>query len=145
MIEINKATKEEILDYLLYMDGYFTPALSTITDIYVYANKIYEKAKRIEFYNNNKFIALLAFYLNPIYSFAFITTISVNPLYARMGIAQELLERLILICIDRDICFIDLEVNINNSKALNFYEKMGFCNREKKTETLILRRVIDTL
>ena len=55
-----------------------------------------------------------------------ILMISVEPIYQRQKIGENLLNKFIKITIKQKIETIELEVRIDNKKAIRFYEKNGF-------------------
>jgi len=60
-----------------------------------------------------------------------ILMISVEPIYQRQKIGEKLLNEFIKITIKEKIKTIELEVRIDNKKAIKFYEKNGFKIIEK--------------
>lgn len=55
-----------------------------------------------------------------------ITNIAVLDDYKRKGIGTKLLEKIIEVCVDREMIGITLECSTVNEKALNLYKKYGF-------------------
>ena len=52
--------------------------------------------------------------------------IAVSPDYRRMGIAREMINRLIAVLAERGVCSLTLEVRTSNSGAIELYKQLGF-------------------
>ena len=74
--------------------------------------------------------------------------IAVSAKYRRMGIAQELVQRLVAALREKDVCSLTLEVRASNEPAKALYGKLGFEQvgrrpnyyRNPKEDALILRK-----
>ena len=74
--------------------------------------------------------------------------IAVSSQYRRMGIAQELVERLVAALREKDVYSLTLEVRASNEPAKALYSKLGFLQvgrrpnyyRNPKEDALILRK-----
>ena len=74
--------------------------------------------------------------------------IAVSAQYRRMGIAQELVERLVTLLQEKDVYSLTLEVRASNEPAKALYSKLGFQQvgrrpnyyRNPKEDALILRK-----
>ena len=74
--------------------------------------------------------------------------IAVSAQYRRMGIAQELVERLVTLLREKDVYSLTLEVRASNEPAKALYGKLGFNQvgrrpnyyRNPKEDALILRK-----
>ena len=74
--------------------------------------------------------------------------IAVSAKFRRMGIAQELVQRLVMALREKDICSLTLEVRASNEPAKALYGKLGFEQvgrrpnyyRNPKEDALILRK-----
>lgn len=64
--------------------------------------------------------------MHNICSCGYLTNIAVLPEYRRLGIAKELLRRIISLGENEDMEFISLEVRESNLVAINLYESLGF-------------------
>ena len=139
----NTCTTQEILMHLKKCDVQFVPELSLTVDLPAYAAKIYEKADRFEAWQNNELVGLIAAYFNDTTNaVGFITNVSVDNAYSGFGIASTLLAN----CIDHGktlhFKWINLEVNKNNSKAINLYKKFRFAESGIVNNNLVLKHTI---
>ena len=74
--------------------------------------------------------------------------IAVSAKFRRMGIAQELVQRLVMALREKDVCSLTLEVRASNEPAKALYGKLGFEQvgrrpnyyRNPKEDALILRK-----
>lgn len=142
-IKTNVSTLADIKEHLWSVSSQFVPELSSYVDIDKYSEKLFEKAQRIEIWENGHLEGLLAYYLNMEGRFAFITNVSVSPVIMGGGVASEMIKRLI----EKNTGIIDiirLEVNAGNERARHFYTKNGFiCHYGDNSDTIIMeRRVI---
>ncbi len=55
-----------------------------------------------------------------------ITNVAVKPDFRRLGIAKELISRLIQMLRDNDFIYLTLEVRRSNTSAIQLYESFGF-------------------
>lgn len=124
-ILFNQSSEQMILNHLKRVSPLFKPMLSSYVDLPIYAKKIFEKANRIEVWNNGCLIGLIAYYLNIEESFAFITNVSLEKEFVGRGIATQMMEMLYIKTAGK-IKVIKLEVKSINSSAINFYNKLGF-------------------
>ena len=141
-IETNRSSIADIKRHLWSVSPQFVPELSSYVDIDKYAEKLYNKAQRIEIWEQGLLEGLLAYYLNTEGRFAFITNVSISPRIMGGGVASEMLKRLIE---DNKgiIDIIRLEVNICNERAIHFYEKNGFVQKNSfEHGTIIMERSI---
>lgn len=140
----NISGTNDILLHLKKCDLQFVPVLSLTVDLVEYAAKIYEKAERFEAWADNELIGLIAAYFNDKENdTGFITNVSVNNNYLGKGIASILLTN----CIDygrtKHYRSISLEVNKNNSKAINLYKKFQFTESGITNNNLVLKHTIE--
>lgn len=122
----NQSDYNDIYYHLIECDLFFNPKLSEKIDIVEYSKKINAKAIRVEAWNNDLLIGLVAYYFNPENSTAFITNVSVLDRFKGLGIAKKLLQE----AIDQVKCLnchsINLEVNKSSSVVINLYLKFNF-------------------
>ena len=141
-IKTNVSSVADIKEHLRSVSSQFVPELSSYVDIDKYSEKLFEKAQRIEIWEDGHLEGLLAYYLNSESRFAFITNVSISPRIMREGMASEMIKRLI----EDNTGVIDvirLEVNISNERARRFYTKNGFLSHsEDNSDSTIMERCI---
>lgn len=143
MIKFNTTQVVDIYEYLVKVSPYFVPTLDEIVDIKEYAEKIYEFAYRIEYFEEDKLCGFLGYYLNETENFSFITTLSVLPEFRSQGIAQKLMDNLVeKSLLNSKIQRIELEVSIQNLRAHAFYLRNDFKKVQQKLSTLILAKTL---
>lgn len=129
---INESSELQIKQHLYDVSDSFLPALSSYVDINEYSKKIFEKSTRIEAYNNNILIGLIAIYINS--NDSFITNFSVSEEFHGQGVAKNLL----MTCVNHINKFLHksiyLEVKIKNNRAINFYKRNRFEIIEKNKD-----------
>jgi len=139
MYKMNSADALDIANHLHICDPYFNPSLSSRLLINTYANKLFEKSQRFEFWDDCSLIGLVAAYCNdPLQRTSFITSVSIIPTYHGQGLAKKL----ILICIDhlkqKSFTSIELEVYDQNNIAKNLYHNLGFSESHNNGSYLTL-------
>lgn len=142
MIEIkkNSSVVSDIESHLMEVSDSFVPNLSSYVDIKQYAVKLFEKAQRIEVWENNRLVGLLAYYQDFNDMSAFITNVSIEKGYLGGGLATEMINKMID-AIRGTLGVIRLEVNKNNKRALRFYLKNGFVESAiKENGSLVMVR-----
>lgn len=83
--KFNQASLVQIKNHLWRTSKDYTPPLDTYVDVDVYAKKLYESAFRLEFFDQEELIGLLAYYYNPENKSLFITNISIERKYRGEG------------------------------------------------------------
>lgn len=142
MIEIknNISAVTDIETHLMVVSDSFVPSLSSYVDIKQYAVKLFEKAQRIEAWENNRLVGLLAYYQNFNNMSAFITNVSIEKGFMGGGLATEMINKMID-AIRGTVGVIRLEVKKDNKRALCFYMKNGFVESEiKENGSLVMVR-----
>lgn len=142
IVYFNTSTIDQIVTHLKKCDNLFVPNLSSYIDIDRYAEKLFEKAQRIECFENKELLALLAFYKNLENSFCFITNLSVDEKIKGKRIGQNLLNKLNTYCVDNNILKIQLVVYKENNKAINFYIKNNFALLKENLDNFELEKII---
>lgn len=137
--KINQSNNYNILSHLEKCDKDFIPELSTKVNLKAYSNKIFENAIRIEAWIDNSLIGLIAVYQNNLKEEMFITNVSIEKKYTGNGIADALMNELIVLFHSQKINKIKLEVDANNAKALNLYKKYNFKLESYNENTLTLK------
>lgn len=132
------ATKNDVLLHLNLCNDEFIPKLDSRINIEEYATKISQYAITFEAWNNQQLIGLIATYFNQVNHFGFITNVSVLKENMGTGIASELIEMCIQYASINNYEEIKLEVNKDNTPAINFYKKYNFTEIETKNDSLIM-------
>jgi len=132
------ATKNDVLLHLNLCNDAFIPKLDSRVNIEEYATKISQYAITFEAWNNQQLIGLIATYFNQENHFGFITNVSVLKENMGTGVASELIEMCIQYASINNYEEIKLEVNKDNTPAINFYKKYNFTEIETKNDSLIM-------
>lgn len=125
----NTASQIQIQNILQNCDKFFIPKLSEKVNINEYAKKIFDHAIRFEAWDVDTLIAIIAMYINKEdenKTFGYITNVCVVNGYNNKGIASNLLTNCIEYATQDNLFFIELEVDKNNSSAINLYSKFKF-------------------
>jgi len=139
---VGTASQVEIAAHLLRCDRQFVPPLSDRVEIQAYAEKIREKAETFEAWHDDRLVGLIAAYLNDMGArLGYITSVSVDPCFRGLGLADALMNRCIFRARERALKVIVLEVNEGNAQALTLYRKWGF--RRVETVHGITKMVLD--
>ena len=118
MFLFNQASKRDIFHHLVSCDDFFVPALSSKVDIESYSKKLFENAKRVEFWDNGELSGLVALYCNDHKSkVAYISSVSLLPRFQGKGIAKQLVRTSIQYSTKAGMKLIRLEVDKGNKKA----------------------------
>ena len=139
---LNTSSAEQISAHLKACDTLFVPNLSSYVTIETYAEKIFDKAVRIEYFEENELLGLLAFYVNLDANFCFITNVSVDKKLKGKKIGDLLLFQLDNYCLNNNINRIQLEVRKENIKAINFYKKHSFVLLKENIDNFKLQKII---
>lgn len=136
--QINASTLEDIKKHLYSCSDSFVPSLESYVDISKYSQKIFDFGIRFEAYSNDILIGLIALYVDKQEKTSFITNVSVVPDFQKNKIAENLLSS----CVDylKENCYLEvtLEVNKNNTKAINFYKKHNFKEKGSLKNNLLM-------
>lgn len=141
LFQYNYASSQLIRAHLERVSPLFKPELSSYVNLDLYAKKIYEKANRVEVWDDDSLVGLVAYYINKDESFAFITNVSLEKEYSGQGIAGQMMDIVQnnLIGIVKSI---KLEVKAENTVAIRFYRKHGFAVSQKDTNILVMIKMI---
>lgn len=132
-IKFNKSNFKQINSHLLSVSNLFIPSLSSYVNIEKYSSKLINNANRFEVFDNDKLIALLAFYEKS--DEIFVTNLSVCKTQLNNGIAKSLIFELFDYSKTK---FIRLEVFKLNKKAIKFYLLNDFYIKQELEEKFIL-------
>jgi ribosomal-protein-alanine N-acetyltransferase len=115
-----------LLAHLRAADAGFTPPLSSRVNLADYAGKLATRARRVEAWESDLLVGLIALYANDPDRGGFITNVSVLPDYQGQGIARELLTRTLALAAELGLPRLRLEVYADNKAALALYRRHGF-------------------
>ena len=140
---IKKLSQSEVLALLNICNNSFTPPLSTNIPYTLeeYANKLSANAMFVMAVKDGETIGFLAYYTNIEGAFIYIPQIWVSDHHQRKGIGSIMLEQLIK-NVPTVVDKVQLEVRMNNEKAVSFYKKAGFLPiREENNKYLMEKRI----
>jgi ribosomal protein S18 acetylase RimI-like enzyme len=136
---VNKSNESDLLTHFWNVDNYFLPPLSSYVNLSDYSNKLFQKAERIECWYQGQLIGLIAFYNNFEKSLSFITNVSVLKCYSGNGISNKLMLDTFEFLRNKEISKIELYVDKQNIRAINFYSKFNFiCDEENNGKFLMV-------
>ena len=121
--EYNKSSVNDLFIHLSAVDNDYAVRLSDRTDIKEYAQKLFEKSERIEAWDSDVLVGLVAYYNNQATNSIYVSNVSVKNEFRSYGIASNLLDRLKDNVIKNNITKIVLEAD---DSLVNFYVKNGF-------------------
>ena len=141
---LDRSNAMQVAAHLTACDGLFLPPLSDRVNVVDYSRQIVQKALRFEAWANGELVGLVAAYCNdPKQRSAFITSVSVLPLWQRQHIGAKLLE----LCTGhvRKIGFkeVELELDARNTSANAMYRKHGFTARRINERSVIMCLVLN--
>lgn len=132
----NKSEVAHVLKHLIGCSPQFNPPLDQTTNIYEYAEKIAQKSHRFEAWHQNTLVGLIAAYINNDDTrIAYITNVSVDQHYVRLGIARTLLENCIKSVAKHKFNEIHLEVGATNIAAINLYKDFDFTEMDAQKKS----------
>lgn len=120
------ADASQLLAHLRAADAGFQPPLSSRVDLAAYARKLVAHARRVEAWQGDVLVGLIAMYTNDATRGGFITNVSVIPSHQGQGIAGELLKRALALATELQLPRLRLEVYADNTAALALYHRHGF-------------------
>lgn len=132
---LNKADTTQLAAHLRACDAVFTPQLSDRVNVDDYASKIANRAQRFEAWINCDLVGLIAAYCNNLERrTAFITSVSVLPIWQGRGIASRLMAFCISYMQNLGFKRIELEVEDSNAAAVTLYMKHGFTKNSSNSQ-----------
>lgn len=126
------ATAADIEIHLRECSADFSPPLDTRVDLPTYATKLRTAATTCEAWHEEHLVGLIAYYRNDDTGVAFITSVSTSARFRRSGLARILLTQVLLDVDESGYSRTDLEVNSDNSAAIELYESVGFAEVEAR-------------
>jgi ribosomal protein S18 acetylase RimI-like enzyme len=139
----NTSSVAQIQEHLMQSDGQFRWDLEQRVSILEYAEKLFLKANRFEAWIDGALTGFLAVYFNENAGIAYITNVSVLKKRQGMDIAKTLLKQLDHECIKRQFSTIELEVRLDNYKAIQLYESFGFIKQEASSQNIFMQLKIN--
>lgn len=122
----NEAGVEEIVSHFNSCAPEFLQGIKKQTSIENYSQKIHSLARRFEAWDGENLVGLVAAYYNAKLQKAFITNVSILPLYQSRGIGSHLLKWCIENLFLLGAVDIGLEVLNDNERAKRLYASHGF-------------------
>ncbi len=134
-----------LIDTLNTLGKRLVPSLSEITDIQIYAKKIFELGNVLYLTNSIKIFGMAAFYANSMDTkTAYLTFIAISEEFSGKGYGALLLKEVEEFSYRLGMEQIKLEVQNSNKNARNFYDKMGFEELESASKhTLYLVKTLN--
>ena len=123
---LDTAGPDALLAHLRAADAGFAPPLSSRLELAGYAAKLATHARRLEAWDDDILVGLLAMYANDRSQGGFITNVSVLPTHQGQGIASELVLRSLVLAGELGLPRLRLEVYADNTAALALYRRHGF-------------------
>lgn len=132
-------TINNLQQHLIKCANTFIPALDSYVDIEQYSQKIYNNAITFGEFDSSTLVGLVAVYDNFNENTAWITNVSVDPNYLKLGIASKLLQQCIDYFKQKNYNSIMLEVFDINENAIKLYNKFGFKLYKMKDDKMIMK------
>lgn len=121
---LDRADAAQLLEHLQACDASFVPPLSSRVDLAAYAAKLHARARRVEFWDAERLVGLVALYADN--ATGFISNVSVLPEAQGRGLAGQLLKATLDLGRELKLQGIALEVHADNAAALALYRRQGF-------------------
>lgn len=137
----NEASVAEVIALLTACDRDFCPPLSERQDIPTYAERIWQRADRFEYWDAGSLVGLVAIYcITSQGAPAFITNVSVRGEYRGRGLGDTLLHAALDHARSCGFTHVALEVDAGAKPALKLYRKHGFVQQQARGATLVFQR-----
>lgn len=124
----NISKVEDIAEHFRGCAPSFVTRLSRRVDLEKYSQKLFERARRFEAWDETLLVGLVAAYFNGSNdsSVGFLSNVSVLESHKGQGIASNLLTTCQELAVGAGLTAIRLEVDSDNAAALSLYNKMGY-------------------
>lgn len=137
--------EKELYKCLNFFDNYFSPTLTErVKDLKAYTKKLINNAKN--FYiitEDGEIVGFVSFYCNDLVNkTAYLTQIATNNKFKHKGIGKKLLNICIENCKEENMKLLKLEVQKNNSIAIDFYTKNGFFKFDENDLSFFMKKEI---
>ncbi|MDI5934146.1 GNAT family N-acetyltransferase [Halomonas kalidii] len=130
---------EDIKSLLVSERGVRVEDYLSVDDVDKYVDKVSRLAEILTHYEGGKLTGCIAYYCNDLIERnVFVSLIIVTPDSRGKGLADMLLDAVILLARKRGMKKVRLEVKRENGRALRFYEKRGFSVKEELRESYAL-------
>ncbi len=104
-----------------------------------YLSKLKSKAEFVVHYCEGVCAGFVAYYCNDLEKEnAFITLVLISPDFRGRGLASELIDYTLRVCVNRKFKTCSLEVHENNEKAIDLYRMKGFFAVENKNKKILM-------
>lgn len=137
--------ENDFVELLKNLEQTVTPSLSDIgINIDKYAKKLYDFAEIFLAKDEERNIAMVAMYVNDDVNYlAYLTFIAIEPTYQRNGLGQAMLFSCEEYARSKKMKEIRLEVFKENTKAIGFYNKMGYTQFDENELAFCLKKVLE--
>lgn len=138
---IDTADASALRQHLERTDTDFMPVLSSRVDLPAYATKLASQARRVELWQGERLVGLVAIYCNaPAGADAFITSVSLERAWRGQGWADRLIEAACTLARAAGLARVRLELHCDNQAARRLYERHGFIPAEPVQQMLPMHR-----
>lgn len=137
--KINQSLKADIYRHLSLCETDFVENLKLRIGLEEYSSKLFEKARRFEFWHLHELAALVAVYFNLEEKKVFVTNVSVLGRYQGRGLASKLITTMKEFAEHEGYDSISLEVIKTNAKAIHLYKKIGFMEYTLNHNLLVMK------
>ena len=139
VIRIDEASLEQVRTHLANCDLQFIEDLASRVDLGEYLDKLAERALRVEAWEGNELVGLVAVYVNDHVSrVAFVTHVSVVSARQGSGVARRLLAAAMDAARVRGMIRLDLEVQSGNDRARRLYTAAGLTTVRADGTTVVM-------
>lgn len=127
----------------LCASDFFDQSFNNPKTIKLLSKKYAEYAEFIVVKHKNQIVGFIAFYDNDkINRCGFLSMIIVSKQFQGSGIGSALLRMCIEQCKKNKMTNLCLEVNEENRKAFNWYEKVGFKEERRNDKSIFLKKIV---
>ena len=134
-----KKDNDNVLTYLYMFKDCFVHLMDKIDTLELYAQKLKEKSKVYTASINNEIVGFCCFYDNDNSThIGYISLIAIKNNYRKYGYGTNLIDFIKNTMRKSGMCKVKLEVDNDNSVAINFYKKNGFLLDFKLQNSMIL-------
>lgn len=140
-LRLDASGEAAVLAHLQRCDADFMPPLSSRLDLPAYAAKLCRLARRVELWEGEVLVGLVALYANALPpDDAFISSVSLEPSWRGQGWADRLLDTACQLAQAAGLGGVSLELHCDNLPARRLYERHQFIPGALLDHTLQMRR-----